>query len=287
MNYIITGSSGFIGSSLCKKLIKDNNFVIGIDSKFPSINNLNYTHIDYDISSSSILDINFESIFIPDIIYNLASPTIPKDCIDSPEKTFKTNTIGTINILEIAKKYNIPLIQVSTIRVFEPITESNKKLECYINGKKESESICNRYITNYNMDIRIARLFSVYGKMSINDSRVIPVFIKKALKDENIEIWGTGEQQDSFTYIDDIIDDLINLEDPIVELGGDIWISIKDLANKIISLANSNSKVILIDKPGTADRKTMQKNYKSRTSLDDGLLKTIEYYRDLVQRSSC
>ena len=279
MNILITGDAGFIGSCLTKRLLNMGHYVIGIDPKQVMLSEDNYFHIEMDISDNKILDINLKDIHK---IYNLASPTIPKECSVDPEGTYKTNTSGVKNILELAKKCTIPasVVQMSTIRIFEPIVESNLKVHCYINGKKHAETLCMNYIVQEGMDIKIARLFSVYGPgMDINDSRVIPVFIKKALKNEDIEIWGTGEQLDSFTFIDDILDDITNLNATVTELGGDSWISIKDLANKIIELSGSRSKVLLINKPGTADRKTFQTNYKSRTSLDDGLLKTIEYYR--------
>jgi UDP-glucuronate decarboxylase len=221
-------------------------------------------------------------------VFGIMSEDIKKDTL----KTLETNIYGTKNILELAKKIDVPVLYTSTVRVFENNHLSN--VSSYTEGKKVSEILCNEY--KKNVKIKIARLNNVYGvNMSINDSRVIPQFIMKCLKNENLIIYGDGTQQDSFCYIDDIIDILIKLMNSNITDTFNIGtsnISIIDLANFIINTLHSKSSIEFIQSESIFSRNNeidirLKEIFQWIPTIDlnNGILRTANYYKNKLNIS--
>jgi UDP-glucuronate decarboxylase len=298
-NILITGGAGFIGSNLCERLLEEGNTIYCVDNfETSSENNIKnfFSKEKFHLLNMDISVQQLNEIFLTtkiNQIYNLASPAAPQQFRNNPIKTLETNIQGTINILNFSKNFNIPILHASTIRVFE--SEHIGKNACYIEGKRCAETLLTEYRKKYNIDIKIARLFNVYGKnMSLNDSRVIPQFIMKSLKDDDLEIFGNGTQIDSFCYIDDIIDVLIKFmnarTETILNIGNPITISIVDLAKLIINVLSSKSKIKFIN-PSFVDNKPMNLDisktiellhWKPKISLEKGIELTANYYKKII-----
>ena len=295
MKVLVTGGAGLIGSNLCKLLLEQGNEVICIDNFKPGVvqniegclSNTNFKLLEYDISNC-----------IPkvevDLIYNLASPTAPGHFKESPIATIKANVMGTMNILELALIRKIPVVHISSIRTLEP-SNTFTSSACYIESKRCSETICFEYLNN-GVNVNVVRLFNVYGEgMRLDDSRVIPNFILKALKNETLDIFG-GSQVDSFCYVTDIVLALIeiskmNLNTPI-NIGSGKFISINDLAKLIINITKSSSKLNIIENTEYANsfsRSTISINnlpyWKEKVTLEDGIMIMNNYYKNLVSES--
>ena len=302
---LITGGAGFIGSHLCKKL-SVNNKVICLDNLFTgSIKNIqellnhdNFEFVDHDITKPYFRD-NIDEI------YNLACPASPIHYQFNPIKTIKTCTIGVINILGLAKSNNAKILQASTSEVYGDPKQHPQAEEyngnvnclgirsCYDEGKRCSESLFVNYHKEHKLKIKILRIFNTYGpNMASNDGRVISNFIIQALKNENITIYGTGNQTRSFLYIDDLVEAMIkmmNSEDNLIgpiNIGNPNEISINSIANKIINLTNSKSK-IEYKKSLEDDPKKRNPNINLAISklgwqpffnLNEGLIKTINFF---------
>ena len=264
---LVTGGSGFIGSNLCEFLLSDSdNYVICLDN-FSTGSKKN---IDYLFSNS-----NFELIeqdvckkinIEVDQIYNLACPASPIQYQRLPIETMNACIDGVRNLLDLAKENNATILQSSTSEVYgdplkHPQSESyfgnvniNGPRSCYDEGKRMAETIFFNYRDNYDIDIRVARIFNTYGpNMEKNDGRVISNFIVQALKGENITIYGDGKQTRSFCYVDDMINGLTllmnsNFSHPM-NLGNDKEFSILETAEKIINLTNSKSKIVFKEFP--------------------------------------
>jgi UDP-glucuronate decarboxylase len=308
---LITGGAGFIGSNLCKFLLKDpENIIFCIDNLITGnkdnlldiIDNENFFFSNFDISSSNTLDhLNYVKI---DEIYHLA-------CIASPPKykkysieTLMTSFIGTKNMLDLAKIYKCKLLFSSTSEVYrDPLVnpQSEEYFEnvntvgersCYDEGKRVAESLIYEYKRLFNLDIKIVRIFNTYGPfMDINDGRVITNFIKSIQKDKPVLIYGDGTQTRSFCYIDDLIDgiyqlmnstcnDVINIGNPYCEF------TINELVNVFENILQKKIKVIYVDltendprqrKPNIQRAKKLL-GWNPKISLNEGLKKTIEYF---------
>jgi UDP-glucuronate decarboxylase len=307
-NILITGGAGFIGSNLCEKLLNDGHRIICVDNLLTgSIKNIehlltnnNFRFINHNIIT--YLEFN-ENI---DEIYNLACPASPPKYQKYPIETLKINFLGVLNLLELARVKNAKILQSSTSEIYgEPeITPQHENYRgnvntigirsCYDEGKRVAETLMMEYHNQYNIDIRIARIFNTYGsKMDKNDGRVVSNFINQSLNDYDITIYGKGEQTRSFCYIDDLIDGLIKLmnSDYIypINLGNPCEINMIELSNIILKLTNSKSKIIYKDLP--LDDPTNRKpditkannilNWKPTHDLKNGLIKTIEYFRNI------
>lgn len=308
---LITGVAGFIGSNLAIKLIKDGYVVVGIDNLYSGylsnlnsiINHNNFTFINCDIIKN-IPDIK------PSIIYHLACPASPKIYQKNPINTLDVNYIGTKNILELAKKYNSKVIFSSTSEVYgNPLEHPQRETyigsldpkcirSCYDIGKKISETLCWEYKRNYNLDIKIVRLFNTYGpNMNINDGRVLTNFIKQCLTNENITIYGDGKQTRSFCYIDDTINALLivmnsHIDGPI-NIGNPEEYNIIDVAKKIKQITNSNSEIKYVDLPeGDPVRRKpcikqlLKLNYKPLVPFDNGIKKLLNYLKSNIKNVS-
>ena len=307
MKILVTGGAGFLGSNLCKKLLEnEENYVICMDN-FSSgkmeniqdlINNERFELINNDITKN--IDIEVEQI------YNAACEASPKFYQSDHLKTFDTCIAGTRNLLELAKKYNAKFMQFSTSEVYgNPLVHpQNEKYwgnvntmgirSCYDEGKRAAETLCFIYNKEYNVRTKVIRSFNTYGpNMREDDGRVISNFINKALKNEDLEVYGDGTQTRSLCYVDDLLDGIVKMmntnDDTVcpVNLGNDEEITINELATKIIYLTNSNSKIVYRALPQDdpikrkPDLTLAQKilNYYPSVTIDEGLKKTIEYYK--------
>ena len=305
MNILITGGTGFIGSHLCEKLLNQGHYVICLDNNFTGSmdnikhlrNNPNFEFIRHDVTKDILIE--------ADQIYHLACPASPKDYQYNSIKTIKTNVIGTLNMLGMAKRTKARVLLTSTSEVYgNPLVSPQNEeywgnvnpigpRSCYDEGKRIAETLMMEYHNNCEVDIRIARIFNTYGpKLNKNDGRVVSNFINQALEDKDITIYGDGSQTRSFCYVDDMVEGLIalmNNEKTIgpVNLGNPNELNMLDLAEKVINLTGSKSKIIKLDLPKDDPEKRCPDiskaikylGWKPTTNLEDGLKKTIKYFR--------
>jgi len=313
MKVLVTGGAGFIGSHLCKFLLERGYKVICLDNFFTGKKenlkeikeNPNFKIIPHDITDTK----NSIEAKIPegvDEIYNLACPASPIHYQFDPIETIKSNTIGVINVLEFARLNGAKVLQTSTSEIYgDPLEHPQKESyrgnvntlgprACYDEGKRVAETLLMDYFRKYNVQVRIARIFNTYGpNMDKNDGRVVSNFILQALDNKPITIYGSGDQTRSFCYVDDMIRALYSLmksdSNKPVNLGNPGEFTIKELATKIISLTNSKSE--LIHNPLPEDDPQQRKpdisrakevlNWQPTIDLDDGLVKTIEYFKNI------
>ena len=303
---LITGGAGFIGSHLCEKLLQDdNNYVICLDNFYTGskeniqhlISNPNFELIEHDITQP--IDIK------ADEIYNLACPASPIHYQYNPIMTMKTSVLGIINVLELAKKYNAKILQASTSEVYgDPTIHPQDETywgnvnpigirSCYDEGKRCAETLMIDYHRQHNVNIKIVRIFNTFGpNMALNDGRVVSNFIVQALKNEDITIYGEGNQTRSFCYVSDLVQGLIKMMNTSSEIIGPINLgnpserTILNLAELILSKINTKSKIIFKDLPQDDPIKrkpdiTLAKNvlnWQPQISIEEGLDKTIEYF---------
>lgn len=304
---LVTGGAGFIGSHLCKRLLAKDNEVVCVDNFFTGrkeniidlMENKKFELKRHDIIEPLLLEV--------DKIYNLACPASPIHYQYNPIKTVKTNVLGTMNMLGLAKRTGARMLQASTSEVYgNPLVHPQKESywgnvnaigirSCYDEGKRVSETLCMDYHRQNKVDIAIVRIFNTYGpNMNINDGRVVSNFITQAIKNEDITIYGDGAQTRSFQYVDDLIEGMIrmmnNKDDFIgpVNLGNPNEFSIKKLAEKVLEMIpESKSKIVYKDLPQDDPRRrcpdiglAKQKlDWEPKVDLEEGLKKTIEYFK--------
>ena len=302
---LITGGAGFIGSNLCEKLLKEGHKVICVDNLYTG----NIKNIQEFFYNQNFVFLNRDILLHLDItddideIYNLACPASPKKYQQNPINTLQVNFIGVMNLLELAKHKNAKFLQSSTSEIYgepqiSPQTEEYRGnvntigiRSCYDEGKRIAETLIMEYYNKYNIDIKIVRIFNTYGpKMDEDDCRVVSNFINQAINNQDITIYGNGDQTRSFCYIDDLIDGLVNLMQSDyhlpINIGNPNELNVKELANIIIKLTNSKSKLIYKDLPSddpTNRRPDIKKanqilNWSPKYDLEKGLLKTIDYF---------
>ena len=314
----VTGAGGFIGINLIQELLKSGNKVIAVDN-FCSADihksdqfstNANYELIQADICDNIEKQLTHSHLLQQngkiDEIYNMACPASPPRYLKLPLETINTCTIGIKNILEIARKYNAKFLQASTSEIYgdpleHPQSESYRgnvntigPRSCYDEGKRIAETICFEYRKNYNLDVKIARIFNTYGPfMDPNDGRVISNFINQAIHDKDLTIYGTGNQTRSFQYVTDLIAGLMKLMSTKndffgpVNLGNPNEFTMKELAEIILSMVDTKSKIIFTDLPIDDPRQRKPDitiamkdlNWKPIIELREGLGKTIEYFK--------
>ena len=302
---LVTGGAGFIGSHLCKKLLDKNNIVYCLDNFYSSdrvniedmSDHNNFKFIEQDIVST--LD------FKVDEIYNLACPASPVAYQIDPVKTIETCFIGATNVLKLASKLNIRVLQASTSEVYgDPLVHPQNEnyngnvnpvgiRSCYDEGKRAAETLFFDYSRQFNVDIKVVRIFNTFGpKMQVDDGRVVSNFICQALNGEDISIYGDGKQTRSFCFVDDMVDGLISMmksekfKGP-VNLGNPQEITIKKLAQEIIEMTSSSSKIIHLELPEDdplkrkPDISLAQEHlgWYPKVSRSEGLKKTISYFR--------
>lgn len=306
---LVTGGAGFIGSNLCETLLDRGDEVICVDNFFTGRKN-NVTHllcsdrfeiIRHDVTSPFYAEV--------DKIYNLACPASPVHYQRHPVQTVRTNVHGAINMLELANRLSVPILQASTSEVYgDPEVDPQPETywgsvnpigvrACYDEGKRCAETLFFDYHRQYLLSIKVARIFNTYGpKMHPNDGRVVSSFVVQALRNEPITVYGDGEQSRSFCYIDDLVDGLVRLmqsaSDTIgpINLGGTHACTITHLAETIIDLVGSRSSIV--HKPIPADdprqrcpnieKAIKQLSWQPTTSLNDGLTRTIDYFDALL-----
>lgn len=304
---LVTGGAGFIGSNLCRRLLKENNKVICLDNlytgKKQNIKSLldiaDFEFVEHDVTRPIDLKV--------DEIYHLACPASPPSYQKYPVDTLKTCTLGVINMLELATKYNAVMMQFSTSEVYgNPIVHPQPETytgnvnpigirACYDEGKRCAEAFCFDYNRQYGTKVKVIRIFNTYGPhMAPDDGRVISNFIVQALKGSPITIYGDGMQSRSFCYIDDLMDGIITMmqKDDFtgpVNLGNPQEYTIKELAAMIIKKVRSESTLEIhpLPKDDPLQRKpdiTLAKQrlgWQPQITLDEGLKRTIDYFKNI------
>jgi UDP-glucuronate decarboxylase len=306
---LITGGAGFIGSHLCARLLRENNDVLCVDN-FYTGSRSNVAELAHQ-SAFELLrhDVSFPLYVEVDEIYNLACPASPIHYQRDPVQTTKTSVMGAINMLGLAKRLRIPVLQASTSEVYgdpdvHPQPEAYRgrvsitgPRACYDEGKRCAETLFFDYQRQHRLPIRVARIFNTYGPhMHPQDGRVVSNFIIQALTGEPITLYGDGSQTRSFCYVDDLIEGLVrlmamdqDLEAP-VNLGNPVEITIAELAHRIIDLCGSGSAIVY--RPLPQDDPTQRcpdigraqnlLHWTPKVALDDGLKRTIAYFEALL-----
>ncbi|KAA3626570.1 MAG: SDR family NAD-dependent epimerase/dehydratase [Proteobacteria bacterium] len=308
---MVTGGAGFIGSHLCERLLKAGHEVLCVDNFFTGTRG-NIQQLITDPAFEVLRhDVTFPLYVEVDEIYNLACPASPIHYQHDPVQTTKTSVMGAINMLGLAKRLRIRILQASTSEVYgdpeiHPQTESYwgrvnpiGSRACYDEGKRCAETLFFDYNRQHGLHIKVARIFNTYGpRMHPNDGRVVSNFIVQALRDENITIYGDGSQTRSFCYIDDMVEGLVALmesEDGVtgpINLGNPGEFTIRELAETVIELIGSRSKIVNLPLPAD-DPKQRQPDIELARSklgwdpvvpLREGLVKTIDYYEELLRQ---
>jgi UDP-glucuronate decarboxylase len=303
---LVTGGAGFIGSHLCERLLKEGNEVICLDNLFssskqkivPFLSNPNFEFVRHDVTFPYFAEV--------DEIYNLACPASPVNYQHDAIQTIKTSVMGAINMLGMAKRVGAKILQASTSEVYgdpeiHPQTEEYwghvnpiGVRSCYDEGKRCAESLFINYYEQNKVKIKIIRIFNTYGpNMELNDGRVISNFIVQALKNEDITIYGNGQQSRSFQYVDDLVEGMIRMmntgDDFIgpVNIGNPNEFTMLELANVVLELTNSKSKIVHLPlpqddptqrRPDISLAKRELGNWEPKIQLKEGLQKTIEYF---------
>jgi len=306
---LVTGGAGFLGSHLCERLLKEGHEVACLDNYFTGqkqnvvhlLENPYFELIRHDVTMPFFIEV--------DEIYNLACPASPIHYQYNPIKTIKTSVMGAINMLGLAKRIKAKILQSSTSEVYgdpkvHPQTESYwghvnpiGERSCYDEGKRAAETLFVNYHKQNNVKIKIIRIFNTYGpRMHPNDGRVVSNFIVQALKGENISIYGDGSQTRSFCYVDDLVDGMIRMMNTRDEFTGPVNIgnpgefTILELAQKVIQLTNSSSKIIYQPLPSddpmqrkpdiTLARKEL--GWEPKVQLEEGLIRTIDFFKTIT-----
>ena len=305
MRILVTGGAGFIGSHLCDYLLNKGYDVLCLDNLFSGskdnirhlIGNPYFEFVRHDVIHPFFAEV--------DQIYHLACPASPVHYQYNPIKTIKTNVMGTINMLGLAKRIRARILLASTSEVYgDPADHPQAEgywgnvnpigiRSCYDEGKRVAETLMMDYHRQNHVDVRIARIFNTYGpRMAVNDGRVISNFIIQSLRGENITVFGDGSQTRSFCYVSDLIEGLVGLQENAditgpVNLGNPAELTISELANKIISITNISSKIVFKSLPQDdpirrcPDIRIARKalSWEPKVSLDQGLERTIGYFR--------
>jgi UDP-glucuronate decarboxylase len=305
MRILVTGGAGFLGSHLCDKLLSLGHSVLAVDN-FYTGDQKNIAHLrdnrDFELMRH---DVTFPLYVEVDGIFNLACPASPVHYQRNPVQTFKTSVHGAINMLGLAKRTGAKFFQASTSEIYGDPTISPQPEEywgnvnpigirsCYDEGKRAAETLTFDYHRQFGLDIRVARIFNTYGpRMAANDGRVVSNFIVQALKGDPITVYGDGSQTRSFCYVDDLTDGFIKLffKDGVIEpinLGNPEPINMLELANEVIELTESKSKIEMRELPGDDPKQREPKIDKARDLLGwspsvkrkDGLRNTVDYFK--------
>ena len=309
MRILVTGGAGFLGSHLCDRLLADGHEVLAVDNLYTgsksniahNLQNPNFEFLRHDVTFPLFVEV--------DAIYNLACPASPVHYQKFPTQTIKTSVIGAINMLGLAKRLGIPILQASTSEVYGDPTISPQPesywgnvnpiglRSCYDEGKRAAESLFFDYHREHNVKIRVARIFNTYGpRMNLHDGRVVSNFIRQAISGESITLYGTGEQTRSFCYVDDLIDGLVRLMNSPgdvvgpINLGNPDEFTMKELAAKVIDLTGSKSDLVYEDLPSDDPQQRKPDTTKAseilgwsaKIDLNAGLLKTIADFKPRV-----
>jgi UDP-glucuronate decarboxylase len=309
MRVLVTGAGGFLGSHLCDKLLSNGHEVLGVDNFFTGsrtnvahlLGNPNFELLRHDVTFPLFVEV--------DAIYNLASPASPVHYQKDPVQTIKTNILGAVNMLGIAKRLQVPIFQASTSEVYgDPeVHPQNEEYwgnvnpigprACYDEGKRAAETLFFDYNRQHNVSIRVARIFNTYGpRMATGDGRVVSNFVVQALRGEDITIYGDGQQTRSFCYVSDLVDGFVRMMDKTESLVGPINLgnpnefTMLELAERVITKTGSKSKLRFEPLPQDDPKQRQpdiskaksQLSWVPRVQLDEGLEATVDYFRRLV-----
>jgi len=308
MRVLVTGGAGFLGSHMCDLLLANGHEVIAVDN-FYTGSKSNIAHL-FDEKNFELIrhDITFPLYLECDLIMNFACPASPVHYQRDPVQTIKTNVHGAINVLGLAKRLNVPIFQASTSEVYgDPEVHPQPETywgnvnpigprACYDEGKRAAETLFFDYHRQFQLQIKVARIFNTYGpRMAIDDGRVISNFIVSALQNKDLTIYGDGTQTRSFCYVDDLlrgIYDFVFRTEEIgpINLGTTFEFSMEEIARKIISLTNSNSGITYLDLPQNdpkqrkPDLTLAEKKigWSPSISIDEGLSATIAYFHNQI-----
>ena len=306
---LVTGGAGFLGSHLCEVLVEEGADVLCLDN-FYTGSRANVQHLlgkpNFELLRH---DVTFPLYIEVDEVYNLACPASPIHYQHDPVQTTKTSVHGAINMLGLAKRTGAKILQASTSEVYGDPEEHPQPehywghvnpigpRSCYDEGKRCAETLFFDYHRQHNLPIKVARIFNTYGpRMHPDDGRVVSNFIVQALKGESLTIYGDGSQTRSFCYVDDLVAGLIRLmrtEDDCtgpVNLGNPDEFQIKQLAERVLALVGSRSKIIYKELPQDDPQQRRpditlakaQLNWQPSIALDEGLRRTVEYFRALL-----
>jgi len=312
MRILVTGGAGFIGSHLCERLIGEGHDVICLDNFFtgrrenifPLLDNPRFELVRHDVIEPILLEV--------DQIYNLACPASPIHYQYNPVKTVKTNVMGTINMLGLAKRVKARILQASTSEIYgDPLVHPQTEeywgnvnpiglRSCYDEGKRLAETLMMDYHRQNNVDTRIARIFNTYGpRMLENDGRVVSNFVVQALRGEPLTLYGEGNQTRSFCYVDDLVEGLIRLMNADglhqpVNLGNPREFTIKQLGEQVMKICGRQSDFKFLPLPEDDPRQrkpditTAQRalGWSPTVPLPQGLERTVQYFRERVQVGS-
>jgi len=310
MRILVTGGAGFIGSHLCERLLADGHYVVCLDNFFTGrreniehlLDNDRFEVIRHDVTEPLFVEV--------EQIYNLACPASPIHYQYNPVKTVKSNVLGTINMLVLAKRLRARILQASTSEVYgDPTVHPQPESywgnvnpigprSCYDEGKRIAETLMMDYHRQDRLDIRIARIFNTYGpRMAENDGRVVSNFIVQALRGQELTIYGSGEQTRSFCYVDELVEGLIRLmaaegrHEP-VNLGNPVEFTIRQLADEVFRIVGGDVRVTY--RPLPQDDPTQRKpdiararewlGWEPRIALAEGLGHTVEFFRSRATR---
>lgn len=307
---LVTGGAGFVGSHLCEKLLNEGNEVISLDNYFTGqkkniehlMDNHYFEMIRHDVTMPFFIEV--------DEIYNLACPASPIHYQYNPIKTVKTSVMGAVNMLGLAKRIKAKILQASTSEVYgdpqvHPQTEDYwghvnpiGTRSCYDEGKRVAETLFVNYHRQNNVKIKIIRIFNTYGpRMHPNDGRVVSNFIVQALKGKDITVYGEGNQTRSFQYVDDLLAGMTKMMATGDDFTGPVNIgnpgefTILQLAEKVINIVGSKSKIIYEDLPSDDPMQRQPNislakeklNWEPKIKLDEGLRYTIEFFDNLLK----
>jgi UDP-glucuronate decarboxylase len=306
---LVTGGAGFIGSHLCSRLIEQGHHVLCVDNFFTGTRANLATLLDHPNFELMRHDVTFPLYVEVDEIYNLACPASPIHYQFDPVQTTKTSVIGAVNMLGLAKRLRVPILQASTSEVYgDPHVHPQVEdywgnvnpigpRSCYDEGKRCAETLFFDYRRQHNLAIKVVRIFNTYGPhMHPNDGRVVSNFIVQALRGENITIYGEGQQTRSFCYVDDLVAGMMammatdeSMTGP-VNLGNPGEFSMIELAELVIELTGSKSKLVYQALPPDDPRQRQPDIAKAKAELGwdvtvplrQGLIKTIDYFRAVV-----
>ncbi|HRQ72565.1 MAG TPA: SDR family oxidoreductase [Phycisphaerales bacterium] len=305
---LVTGGAGFLGSHLCDRLVQAGHDVVCVDNFFTSqkqnvahlLGRPNFELIRHDVTHPLFLEV--------DEIYNLACPAAPGHYQYNPIKTMKTSVLGAIHVLGMARRCRAKVLQASTSEVYgdpdvHPQPESYRgsvnpigPRACYDEGKRAAETLFFDYHRMNRINIRVVRIFNTYGpRMHPFDGRVVSNFIRQALRGEDVTLFGDGSQTRSFCYVDDLVDGMMRMmgaPDTLVgpvNLGNPIEVTMRELAERVVEIVGSRSKLVYRPIPQDDPRRRcpdislakQELGWEPRTPLAEGLAKTIEYFRTI------
>ncbi len=310
---LIAGGAGFIGSHLCEAYLAKGWEVLCLDNFMTSrrsnvahmLTNQNFELVRHDIIEPYLADV--------DLILNFACPASPVHYQHNPIRTVKTNVLGTMNLLGLARRCGARFLQASTSEVYGDPKEHPQKetywgnvnptgiRSCYDEGKRLAETLCFDYHRQHGVDIRVIRIFNTYGpQMAIDDGRVVSNFIVQALRGEDLTIYGNGEQTRSFCFVEDLVDGIVRFaategETGPINLGNDGEFTVMELAQEVLRQIPTKSKIVYrplpsddpkTRRPDLSKTKSVLKGWEPKVALKDGLARAIPWFRSAIESQS-